>query len=109
MQLTKYTHSCVRLDDGDQSVVIDPGVFKEVDTALDGAGAVLITHEHPDHIDTAKVTAALRGNPRLPCRSPRPASQRRWLSSVNRSSQWRRVTPLRRPGSRSARSGASTR
>ena len=65
MQLTKYTHSCVRLDDGDRSLVIDPGVFSEVDAALDGVDAVLITHEHPDHIDTAKVTAALRGNPRL--------------------------------------------
>ena len=65
MQLTKYTHSCVRLDDGEQSLVIDPGVFSEVDAALDGADAVLITHEHPDHIDTARVTAALRGDPRL--------------------------------------------
>ena len=65
MQLTKYTPSCIRLDDGDRSLVIDPGVFSEVDAALDGADAVLITHEHPDHIDTAKVTTALRGNTRL--------------------------------------------
>jgi len=50
MQLTKFTHSCVRFDDADRSLVIDPGVFSEVDEALDGAGAVLITHEHPDHI-----------------------------------------------------------
>ena len=54
MQLTKYTHACVRLDDGDRSLVIDPGTFSpdgELSTALGGAHAVLVTHEHPDHID----------------------------------------------------------
>jgi L-ascorbate metabolism protein UlaG (beta-lactamase superfamily) len=65
MQLTKFTHACVRLDDGDRSVVIDPGVFSEVDQALDGAAAVLITHEHPDHIDVDKVRAALDRDSRL--------------------------------------------
>lgn len=51
MQLTKYTHACVRLDDGDRSLVIDPGSFSEVEEALDGVHDVLITHEHADHVD----------------------------------------------------------
>lgn len=59
MQLTKFTHACVRLDDGERSLVIDPGVFSESAQALDGAGAVLITHEHPDHIDAQAVRKAL--------------------------------------------------
>jgi L-ascorbate metabolism protein UlaG (beta-lactamase superfamily) len=59
MQLTKFTHACVRLDDGDRSLVIDPGVFSEVDEAMAGVSAVLITHEHPDHIDAERVRAAL--------------------------------------------------
>jgi glyoxylase-like metal-dependent hydrolase (beta-lactamase superfamily II) len=58
MQLTKYTHSCVRFDDGDRSLVLDPGVFSEFDAAMDGAQAVLITHEHPDHLDAEKLRAA---------------------------------------------------
>ncbi|MDQ3628863.1 MAG: MBL fold metallo-hydrolase [Actinomycetota bacterium] len=51
MLLTKFTHACVRLDDGDRSLVIDPGSFSEVEEALDGVHGVLITHEHADHVD----------------------------------------------------------
>lgn len=65
MQLTKYTHACVRLDDGDRSLVVDPGIFSEVDSALDGVGGILITHEHVDHIDVTAVAAALRADSRL--------------------------------------------
>jgi L-ascorbate metabolism protein UlaG (beta-lactamase superfamily) len=65
MQLTKYTHACVRLDDGDRTLVLDPGAFSEIDAALDGAQAVLITHEHFDHIDVEKVRAALERDSRL--------------------------------------------
>jgi L-ascorbate metabolism protein UlaG (beta-lactamase superfamily) len=56
MRLTKYTHACVRLDDGDRSLVIDPGVWSE-DTALDGVSAVLVTHEHADHVDADRLAA----------------------------------------------------
>lgn len=70
MQLTKFTHSCVRLDDGDRSLVIDPGIFSEVETALDGVSDVLITHEHPDHLDAERLRAAMRANPRLRVRAP---------------------------------------
>jgi L-ascorbate metabolism protein UlaG (beta-lactamase superfamily) len=65
MQLTKFTHSCVRLEADDRSLVLDPGVFSEVEAALDGADGVLITHEHPDHIDPDRLRAAARRDPRL--------------------------------------------
>jgi len=38
----------VRLEHEGAVVVIDPGVFTQAE-AVDGADAVLITHEHPDH------------------------------------------------------------
>ena len=64
MMLTKFTHSCVRLEKDGKVLVFDPGNFSETDVALAGADAVLITHEHPDHIDVDAVTAALSaGNP----------------------------------------------
>jgi L-ascorbate metabolism protein UlaG (beta-lactamase superfamily) len=54
MRIVKYTHACVRLESGDRALVIDPGSFSE-EEPLDGAEAVLITHEHVDHLDTAKL------------------------------------------------------
>ena len=68
MRLTKYTHSCVRLDDGDRRLVIDPGSFSpegELSTALDDVSAVLVTHEHPDHLDTDALAAAADADPDL--------------------------------------------
>lgn len=48
MRLTKFGHSCVRIEHGGSTLVIDPGAWTERE-AVDGATAVLITHEHPDH------------------------------------------------------------
>jgi len=48
MRITKFGHACVRVEHDGATVVIDPGVFTDVE-ALDGASAVLITHEHADH------------------------------------------------------------
>jgi L-ascorbate metabolism protein UlaG (beta-lactamase superfamily) len=74
MQLTKYSHSCVRIDDGDRTLVIDPGVFSEVNAALDGADAVLITHEHVDHVDVEQVKAAAERNDQLRIWAPEPVA-----------------------------------
>lgn len=73
-QLTKFTHSCVRLDDGDRRLVIDPGMFSEVQAALDGVSALLITHEHSDHIDLDGVLEAARRDPRLRIWAPEPVT-----------------------------------
>lgn len=50
MRLTKHGHACVRVEHGGSTVVIDPGMFTEAE-AVDGADVVLLTHEHPDHVD----------------------------------------------------------
>jgi len=48
MRITKFGHACVRLETDGHVIVLDPGSFSEPE-AVDGATAVLITHEHADH------------------------------------------------------------
>ncbi len=62
MRLTKLEHACVRLQSEDGVLVIDPGVWSGPD-ALDGADAVLVTHEHFDHLDAGRLRALLGSNP----------------------------------------------
>lgn len=56
MRITKFGHACVRVEIGDATVVLDPGGWSERE-AVDGATAVLITHEHPDHLDVENLRA----------------------------------------------------
>lgn len=54
MRLIRYTHSCVRLEIDGAVLVIDPGIWSEP-RALHGADAVLVTHEHVDHVDVLRL------------------------------------------------------
>lgn len=57
MRLTKMGHACVRLEKEGRALVVDPGSLTEPE-ALDGADAVLITHEHPDHVAATHLAVA---------------------------------------------------
>lgn len=59
MKMTKYTHSCVRFEKDGAVLVLDPGNFSEVTEALEGADAILVTHEHADHLDQERVLPIL--------------------------------------------------
>ena len=56
MRITKFGHACVRVEHDGVTVVLDPGVFTDLE-AVDGADAVLITHEHADHVTTDHLRA----------------------------------------------------
>jgi L-ascorbate metabolism protein UlaG (beta-lactamase superfamily) len=54
VKLTKYTHACVKLEKDGKVLLVDPGSFTE-DAAFEGVDAILVTHEHPDHLDVDRV------------------------------------------------------
>jgi L-ascorbate metabolism protein UlaG (beta-lactamase superfamily) len=56
MRITKFGHACVRLESGSTTLVVDPGGWSERE-AVDGADAVLVTHEHADHLDPDNLRA----------------------------------------------------
>src|SRR6476619_7732958 len=67
MQLTHFGHSCLLAefnDDGAETTVLfDPGNFSHGFEGITGLDAILITHQHPDHADTARLPALLDDNP----------------------------------------------
>jgi len=76
MRLTKHGHACVRLDAEGGTLVIDPGTYSP-DVDLAGVSDVLVTHEHPDHVDPDLVVPAARAGTRVHA----PADVVAWLSS----------------------------
>lgn len=69
MDITPLGHSCVRFDKDGSRLVIDPGAWSATD-ALEGASAVLVTHEHVDHVVPDELRAALVGRPDLEIWAP---------------------------------------
>ena len=63
MQITKLGHSCLHVRDGEADILIDPGTFSTGFEVLTGLTAVLITHEHPDHLDLDRLPALIVANP----------------------------------------------
>jgi L-ascorbate metabolism protein UlaG (beta-lactamase superfamily) len=71
MKLTKHEHACVVFEKDGESIVIDPGSFSaEAGDIIGGASAILITHEHFDHVNEAAITAALAARPDLRVYAP---------------------------------------
>jgi L-ascorbate metabolism protein UlaG (beta-lactamase superfamily) len=64
VRLTKFGHSCVRLEEDGRVLVIDPGAMTEA-AAVEGADCILITHEHFDHYSPKHIHSTAAQNPRL--------------------------------------------
>lgn len=68
MRLTHLGHSCVLIDDPAGSagrLLIDPGTLADDIDHVGSVDAVLVTHEHPDHLEPAKLLQLRKANPRL--------------------------------------------
>jgi len=67
MQLTHFGHSCLlasfREGDSETTVLFDPGTFSHGFEGVTGLSAILVTHQHPDHVDVERLPALLDANP----------------------------------------------
>ena len=63
MRLTHLGHACVLVETGDQRILIDPGTFSPGFADLTDLDAILVTHQHPDHVDVGRLPALLDANP----------------------------------------------
>lgn len=66
MRITKYGHSCLHIVDDRASILTDPGVFSGPFEQLTDLTAILVTHQHPDHVDPERLKTVLATNPGVP-------------------------------------------
>jgi L-ascorbate metabolism protein UlaG (beta-lactamase superfamily) len=63
MRITHLGHSAVLVEVADRRLLLDPGNFSDAWHSLTDLDAVIVTHQHPDHLDPEHVPALLAANP----------------------------------------------
>ena len=61
MKVTHLGHACVLVETRRARILIDPGTMSDF-TELRDLDAVLVTHQHPDHVDASRLAALLAAN-----------------------------------------------
>jgi L-ascorbate metabolism protein UlaG (beta-lactamase superfamily) len=63
MQITHFGHACLLVQTESARLLLDPGTFSSGFESLRDLTAVLITHQHLDHLDLDRLPALLEANP----------------------------------------------
>jgi L-ascorbate metabolism protein UlaG (beta-lactamase superfamily) len=63
VKITHLGHSCVLVESGGARILIDPGAFTKGFEELTDLDAVLVTHQHVDHLDVERLPLLLEANP----------------------------------------------
>ena len=63
MLITHFGHSTVLVQTDGARILIDPGNFSNAWHGVTELDAVLLTHQHPDHLDPERLPALLIANP----------------------------------------------
>lgn len=64
MKLTKFEHACLTLEKDGATLVVDPGAYSHDFIIPKRVDAIIITHEHPDHLDPQLVQRILAAHPK---------------------------------------------
>ncbi len=63
MRITHLGHACLLVQGRDTQLLIDPGTFSSGFENLTDLDAVIVTHQHPDHVDAGLLPDLLDANP----------------------------------------------
>lgn len=65
MKITKLGHCCLLLEEGSTRLLTDPGEYTSAQNNLTDLAAVLITHEHTDHLHLPSLQEIRSHNPQV--------------------------------------------
>lgn len=63
MRLTHLGHACLLVEAAGSRLLIDPGTYSGDFASHTGLDAILLTHQHADHVDPDRMPALLAANP----------------------------------------------
>jgi L-ascorbate metabolism protein UlaG (beta-lactamase superfamily) len=63
VHIVHFGQSCVLVEIGTARLLLDPGIYSAGFDELTGLDAILVTHQHPDHLDLTRMPALLAANP----------------------------------------------
>lgn len=69
MRITHLGHACLLVEAAGSRILIDPGSFSGLWHEVTDLDAVLITHQHPDHVDPEHAPRLLERNPQAAVRT----------------------------------------
>ncbi len=76
MRITHLGHACLLVEVADARILVDPGGWSPQAHEQRDLDAVLVTHQHPDHVDRGAPARPAARQPRAPASSPTPRRPR---------------------------------
>ena len=65
MKITKFGHCCLLVEEREARILTDPGVYSSAQDSVQNINAIIITHDHPDHLHTESLKTVLKNNPEV--------------------------------------------